>query len=49
MNKRNEIINRIESLTDEQFELLIYLYSQQSQESVPSGQVEHQTSDEFVV
>jgi hypothetical protein len=33
---RKNIIERIEKLTDEQFELLIALYSQQEQESVPA-------------
>ena len=35
------IIERIEKLTDEQFELLITLYSQQERESVPISPVEH--------
>ena len=43
MNKKEEIINRIEKLTEEQFELFIYLYSQQEQESAPTSQVENQT------
>ena len=29
MNKRQDLINRIEKLTDKQFELLINLFSQQ--------------------
>ena len=40
MNKKEEIINRIEKLSDEQFELLIALYSQQEQESVQASQSE---------
>ena len=36
MNKKQELIERIEKLTPEQFELLIALYSQQEQEFVPS-------------
>ena len=43
MDKKQDLINRIEKLTDEQFELLISLYSQQSQEFVQDGQVEHPT------
>ena len=34
MNKKQELIDRIEKLTPEQFELLIALYSQQEQEFV---------------
>ena len=34
MNKKQELINRIEKLTPEQFELLLTLFSQQEQESV---------------
>ena len=41
MEKKQDLINRIEKLTDEQFELLIYLYSQQEQESVRVSQFEH--------
>lgn len=44
MDKRKEIIERIELLTDEQFEALIVLWSQQEQEFALSGQAEHQTS-----
>lgn len=43
MNKREEIISRIERLTDEQFELLMSLFARQEQESVQASQVEHQT------
>ena len=41
MEKKQELINRIEKLTDKQFELLISLYSQQEQESVRVSQFEH--------
>ena len=34
MNKKEELIDRIEKLTAEQFELLISLHSQQEQEFV---------------
>jgi hypothetical protein len=34
MNKQQELINRIEKLTPEQFERLLTLFSQQEQESV---------------
>jgi hypothetical protein len=44
MDKRKAIIERIELLTDEQFEALIVLWSQQEQEFALSGQVERQTS-----
>ena len=43
VNKKQELIARIEKLTDEQFEMLIALYSQQEQESVPIVPVEHPT------
>ena len=43
MNKRQEILDRIEKLSDKQIELLIALYSQQEQESVPIVPVEHQS------
>ena len=43
MNKKQEIIKRIEKLTPEQFELLIGLYSQQEQESVQVSQSDHPT------
>ena len=43
MNKKQELIERIEKLTPEQFELLIALYSQQEQEFVRACQVEHQS------
>ena len=44
MKKKQDLINRIEKLTDKQFELLINLFSQQEQESVPVSQSEHRTS-----
>ena len=40
MDKKQEIIKRIENLTDEQFELLIALYSQQEREFVRASQSE---------
>ena len=43
MNKKDELIERINMLTDEQFEKLILLYSQQEQESVQDAQVDRQT------
>ena len=43
MNKKQELIERIQNLTDEQFELFITLYSQQEQESVQVSPIEHQT------
>ena len=43
MNKQQELIERIEKLTDEQFELLITLYSQQEKEFVQDAPVEHRT------
>lgn len=43
MNKKQELIERIEKLTDAQFELLIALYSQQDQEFVQDAPIEHQT------
>ena len=46
MEKKQDLINRIEKLTDEQFELLIYLYSQQEQESVRVSQFEHRSYSE---
>jgi hypothetical protein len=41
---RNDIIERIQNLTDEQFSLLLTLYSQQSGESDPTDQALIQTS-----
>lgn len=41
MNKKQELINRIEKLTPEQFELLLTLFSQQEQEFVQGDQVEN--------
>lgn len=43
MNKKEELIKRIEKLTPEQFELLITLFAQQEQESVQVDQSDHQT------
>ena len=43
MNKKQELIERIEKLSDEQFELLIALYSQQELKSVPTVPIERQT------
>ena len=43
MNKKEELIDRIKNLSPEQFEMLITLYSQQEQESVPVFQAEPQT------
>lgn len=43
MNKKDELIERINMLNDEQIEKLILLYSQQEQESVQAAQVDHQT------
>ena len=43
MNKKEELIKRIEKLTPEQFELLITLFAQQEQESVRVSQSDHQT------
>ena len=42
--KKEAIIQRIMNLTDEQFDLLLTLYSQQEQESDPACQVQHRTS-----
>ena len=42
--KREKIIQRIMNLSDEQFDRLIALYSQQEQESDPACQVLHRTS-----
>ena len=41
MNKKQELIERIEKLSPEQFELLISLYSQQEQEFVQDVPIEH--------
>mgnify|MGYP003315047841 CR=1 FL=1 len=43
MNKKQELINRIEKLTPEQFELLLTLFAQQEQESVQVDQSDRQT------
>ena len=42
--KRENIIQRIMNLSDEQFDRLLTLYSQQEQESDPDDQVLHRTS-----
>ena len=42
--KRENIIQRIMNLSDEQFDRLITLYSQQEPESDPDDQVLHRTS-----
>ena len=42
--KREDIIQRIMNLSDEQFEQFITLYSQQEKESCPTCQVPHLTS-----
>ena len=42
--KRENIIQRIMNLSDEQFDRLITLYSQQEPESDPACQVLHRTS-----
>ena len=42
--KRENIIERIMNLSDEQFDRLIALYSQQEKESVPTCPVRHRTS-----
>lgn len=41
---REKIIQRIMNLSDDQFDRLITLYSQQEKESVPTCQTPHQTS-----
>jgi len=43
MNHKQDLINRIEKLTDKQFDLLINLFSQQEQEFVQDVQFEHLT------
>ena len=43
MSKTEELLQRIENLTQEQFDLLIDLYFQQDPKSVPIVQVERQT------
>ena len=42
--EREEVIQRILNLSDEQFKLLITLYSQQETESVSACQTHHLTS-----
>ena len=42
--KRENIIQRLMNLSDEQFDRLLTLYSQQEPESDPDGQVLHRTS-----
>lgn len=41
MTKKQELIERIQNLTPEQFEKLIALYSQQEQEFAQASQVEN--------
>ena len=41
MEKKQDLINRIEKLTDKQFELLISLFSQHEQETVRVSPPEH--------
>ena len=43
-SEREEVIQRIMNLSDEQFKLLITLYSQQEKESVSACQTLHQSS-----
>lgn len=43
MNKKQDLIERIEKLTDKQFELLINLFNQEEQETVQSLQSDRQT------
>lgn len=42
--KREEIIQRIMNLSDEQFDQLLILYSQQEKEFCPACPVQHRTS-----
>ena len=42
--KREKIIQRIMNLSDEQFDRLITLYSQQEKESDPACPTQHRTS-----
>ena len=42
-HKRENIIQRIMNLSDEQFDRLITLYSQQEKESCPACPTQHQT------
>ena len=44
LSKRENIIQRLMNLSDEQFDRLLTLYSQQEPESDPAYQVLHQTS-----
>lgn len=44
MTKKQDLINRIEKLTDKQFELLISLFNQEEQEIVQSSKSFHQAS-----
>lgn len=44
--ERENVIQRILNLSDEQFERLITLYSQQVTESVSTCQIPHQTSEQ---
>lgn len=42
--KRENLIHRIMNLSDQQFELLITLYSQQEKESCPADPIQRRTS-----
>lgn len=44
--ERENVIQRILNLSDEQFERLITLYSQQVTESASTCQIPHQTSEQ---
>lgn len=44
LSKRENIIQRLMNLSDEQFDKVIDLYFQQEKESCPTCQVPHQTS-----
>lgn len=44
--ERENVIQRIINLSDEQFERLLTLYSQQVTESVSACQIPHQTSEQ---
>ena len=44
LSKRENIIQRIMNLSDEQFDRLIALYSQQEKEFAPTDPIQHQTS-----
>ena len=44
LSKREDIIQRIMNLSDEQFDRLITLYSQQEKELCPNAPTQHRTS-----